>query len=256
MSAPLVKICGMTSRRDVVAACRAGASLLGFNFYSRSPRYVTPERATELLHAVPSGVSTVGVFVNQRVSEVEAIQRKLSLDLVQFHGDEDQTETAALASLGIRALRVSPDQDLAEQTALWATMWGLLFDTPSAAGEGVYGGSGESWDYGGLAAIVGRGIVGRGMVGRGMVGSSMVGSGGLPRILLAGGLHPGNVAAAVAALPGLYAVDVCSGVESSPGVKEEHAMREFVREVERGAGIKGTSSSNAFLSSISSGEPT
>ena len=201
----LVKVCGVTNVEDALAALDAGADMLGFNFYARSPRYVTPAAARKIVEQLPERVSCVGVFVNEPApAEVERIARAAGLGAVQLHGDESPEFCRRLGGLTtIKALRVGADYT-PESAAAYQTDAVLL----DAYVAGARGGTGHTFDWT-LAALT-----------RGRV----------PRLFLAGGLNPDNVASAVAAVRP-YAVDVCSGVETSPGRKSPELMRRFLRAV-------------------------
>jgi phosphoribosylanthranilate isomerase len=217
MSAVEIKICGITRAEDALAVIESGASMLGLNFYPPSPRFISLSQAQQITRAIASHrsrVQLVGVFVNINVSDVQAIARALPLDAVQLHGDETPEECDALAAefAVIRALKVDADFSAAS-AARFAGCRALLLDTPTPA----HGGSGESFPWESVAWKSLR---------RAMPSA---------KLFLAGGLHPGNVARAIAAADP-DAVDVCSGVESAKGIKSLEKMREFVaavRAVER-----------------------
>jgi phosphoribosylanthranilate isomerase len=200
-----VKVCGITSLGDALAAIDAGADMLGFNFYRRSPRYVAPEDARKVVARVPEVVTCVGVFVNEPAPEdVERIAREAGLTTVQLHGDESPEYCRSLRALKvIKALRVGRDFD-AETVGEYGTDSVLL----DAYVKGERGGTGHTFDWS-LAALARARVA---------------------RLFLAGGLTPDNVAAAVAAVRP-YAVDVCSGVETSPGRKSPELIRRFVEAV-------------------------
>ena len=200
-----VKVCGITNLEDALAALEAGADLLGFNFYARSPRYVSPAEVRRVVERLPEGVECVGVFVNEAApEEVERTAREAGLEAVQLHGDETPEFCRALGSLTtIKALRVGPDYTA--ETATRYSTDAVLLDAYVA---GEWGGTGHSFDWA-LARLTREAVA---------------------RLFLAGGLRPDNVADAVAAVRP-YAVDVCSGVETSPGRKSPLLMRRFVEEV-------------------------
>lgn len=222
-SAVEIKICGITRVEDAQAAVDLGAAMLGLNFYPQSPRCITLEQAQEIARAVasvsdrsasvpvakPGRVKLVGVFVNMNISEVLRIARAVPLDAVQLHGDESRRdcELAAQEFEVIRALKA--DAAFTEKFAAdFACCRGLLVDTPCAG----HGGSGESFPWASVPWATLR------------VASPAV------KVFLAGGLHAGNVAAAIAAAqPDV--VDVCSGVEVAKGIKSVSQMREFVAAV-------------------------
>jgi phosphoribosylanthranilate isomerase len=200
-----VKVCGITNLEDALAALDAGADMLGFNFYARSPRYVSPADARGIIEGLPGNVTCVGVFVNESApAEVERIAREANLGAVQLHGDETPEYCRSLRGLAtIKALRVGADYNV-EAAASFGTDAVLL----DAYVAGERGGTGHTFDWT-LAALTRERI---------------------PRLLLAGGLNPDNVAAALAAVRP-YAVDVCSGVETAPGRKSRELMRRFVKQV-------------------------
>ena len=203
-----VKICGITNAADALAAIDAGANLLGFNFYAKSPRHITEAEAAKIRPQLPKKIKVVGVFVNAPPAEAAALCKSLKLDAAQLHGDETPETVAEMArSLTVfKAFRVEPDFRL-ETLDEYAEAFAFLFD---AANTGQYGGTGRTTDW----DVARRAAVGR-------------------RIILAGGLNAENVAAAVRIVRP-YAVDVASGVESKPGKKDHGRLREFIREVRRG----------------------
>src|ERR1700737_2714086 len=138
-----VKICGITSAEDARVACDAGADAIGLNFYSRSPRALSVEKAVELRGLIPSGVQVFGVFVNAEVSEVVKIFRDVQLDALQLHGDESPATVAQLARIApvFKALRVGPDFS-ALTLEKYPGVTGFLFDTADV-GPGQYGGTGR-----------------------------------------------------------------------------------------------------------------
>lgn len=202
-----VKICGITSVEDAEAAVDLGADFIGLNFWSRSPRKVSAEAGFEIAAAVRGKTSLVGVFVNEATEEVERVADAVGLDLIQFHGDETPEELAPWGERALKAIRFSGELD-GEALEDFKTVWGFLIEPQRDS----YGGTGRSWNY----AKARR----------------------LPRqrpFLLAGGLKPDNVGEAIAAC-NPWGVDVCSGVESEPGVKDAQAMWKFFSEVHLAAG--------------------
>lgn len=200
-----IKVCGIKNLGDALAALDAGADMLGFNFYARSPRYVTPAEARKIVERLPEGVACVGVFVNEPTpAGVEHIAREAGLGAVQLHGDETPEYCRSLRDLNtIKALRVGADYDV--ETAAAFDTDAILLD---AYVHGARGGTGHTFDWA-LASQTRERVA---------------------QLFLAGGLNPDNVAAAVAAVRP-YAVDVCSGVETSPGRKSPELMRRFVEAV-------------------------
>jgi phosphoribosylanthranilate isomerase len=199
-----VKICGVTRGEDALAAVRLGADALGFNFWPGSKRHITAAAARGIIARLPPFVTPVGVFVNQLEGEMRAIAAETGIQVFQLHGDEPPELCARLPLPVVKAIPV--DQVRALSRLLSYEVSAFLLDTPSRG----YGGSGEPFDW-----------------------SLAEGVSEVAPVILAGGLTPENVAAAVRAVRP-YAVDVASGVESSPGVKDMARMSRFfaaVREV-------------------------
>ncbi len=214
MSAVEIKICGITSVEDALAAVDAGAAMLGLNFYEQSPRCISLKRAQEIAEAVGGRAKLAGVFVNMNVSEVLRVARAVPLASVQLHGGELPDECANIAAefTVIRALQVDA-AFRASRVAEFAACAGLLLDT---ACEG-HGGSGRSFDWSGVDWAGVRAAAPR------------------AKLFLAGGLHAGNIAEAMAVVrPDV--VDVCSGVEQEKGIKSVSRMREFVAAVQAAEG--------------------
>ncbi|MBC7415440.1 MAG: phosphoribosylanthranilate isomerase [Herminiimonas sp.] len=214
-----IKICGLTRPEDVAAAVAAGADALGFVFYEKSPRYITPQAAAALMAAMPPFVSTVGLFVNASAEAVAAAVAIAPVSLLQFHGDETPEQCAAAAALANRpfmvALRVRPTmvaEDLIKYElrcrAAGPLFAGLLLD---AFVDG-YGGGGKVFDW------------------------SVIPEELAPRVVLSGGLHVQNATDAVLRVRP-HAVDVSSGVESTqdnalhPGIKDASRIAAFVAAV-------------------------
>lgn len=195
-----VKICGITRPEDATAAVAAGADAIGLVFYPPSPRYVAIDQAAKIAAALPPFVTTVGLFVNADSETIAEVVREVGIDLIQFHGNECAGYCAGHGRPWIRALRMRDDMDLPQAAETFAAARGLLLD---AYRPGVPGGTGETFDW------------------------SRIPAGLAQRIILAGGLHPENVADAVRqARP--YAVDVSGGVERSPGIKDADKIKRFV----------------------------
>ena len=196
-----IKICGLTRADDVQAAIDCGADALGFVFYDRSPRHVTLAQAEKLLVRVPPLVSAVGLFVDAPADTVRATLAAVPLDQLQFHGAESADYCR---QFGRRWFKAVPMRDLpsAEAAAAWLAAYpdssAFLFD---AFGKAQMGGSGEAFDWSRLPPTD-------------------------RPVILAGGLHAGNVADAIRRFSP-FAADVSSGVESAPGVKSSAKMRAF-----------------------------
>lgn len=189
----ILKICGITSARDAIAAIDAGATAIGFNFYSPSPRYITPELAAAIL---TPGVRRVGVFVNELPERIEEIARIARLDIAQLHGDELPGNYPRYVGVW-KAARVGDGFTFAPYEEVPAEA--LLLDGPAAD---LYGGSGKTFDWH-LAARSRK------------------------RIIVAGGLDAGNVARAIQ-LANPWGVDACSRIESAPGIKDHRKMIDFL----------------------------
>lgn len=192
----LVKICGITRMADAEAAVDAGADAIGFVFWPKSPRFVDPFRARAIARALPPFVTTVGVFVNQPIAYVNGVTALVRLGAVQLHGDEDAAYATDLAAPVLKAIGL----DGADEPPLdvWPADVTLLLDVYDTARRG---GTGRMVDWSRAAAIARR-----------------------RRALLAGGLTPDNVASAIARVEP-FGIDVSSGVESSPGVKDHFKLR-------------------------------
>ncbi|HXE76000.1 MAG TPA: phosphoribosylanthranilate isomerase [Candidatus Xenobia bacterium] len=199
-----VKICGITTLDDALVAAAAGADAVGFNFCPESPRYLEPARAAEIVALLSPFVTPVGVFVNEAPLRIERIARAARVRAVQLHGDEEPAEVEALTSKGhkvVKAFRMGRRFRAAELKN-YSSAAAFLLDSEV---KGKRGGTGKSFDWRKARPANRHG-----------------------RILLAGGLTVENVAEAIQqAQP--YGVDVCSGVESQPGVKDHALLRAFIR---------------------------
>ena len=203
---PIIKICGLTSLEQALSCVELGADWLGLNCWRGSSRYISAEKALEIVDGLPESVSTVGVFVNESTDTLESIMRETGMDLAQLHGDEMPESCKKITVPWFKAFRVSPDfqsqriQDYGGET--------FLLDAYSKT---HYGGSGQKIDWE-LASTVSA----------------------MGKLILAGGLAPENVADAVNKVRP-WGVDVCSGVESEPGIKNLLKVKEFINNI-RNAG--------------------
>ena len=201
-----VKICGITNLDDARLAARLGADSLGFNFYKESVRFVTPTGAAEMISQLAEPVDKVGVFVNHTIDEIVDTVDLASLDAVQLHGDESPGFIADLRSRCgcriIKALRVSSDFDPNAASEYGADA--ILLDGYSTNARG---GTGETFDWE-VAKLT----------------SPLI-----SELWLAGGLTPENVRMAVTEVRP-YAVDACSSLESTPGVKDAAKLERFISE--------------------------
>ena len=202
----IVKICGIKTRPDALAAIEAGADYLGFNFYPKSVRFIEKSACAEITSVLKREhpqIKLVGVFVNSPVEEIKDILQTCHLDLAHLHGDETPEIFAQLAPHAFRAFRGIPESNAGYERDEAPTM---LID---AAVKGVYGGSGVTADWTAAAELAKK----------------------YP-LLLAGGLTPENVADAVRQVRP-WGVDVASGVESAPGEKDAGKMVQFVKEIRK-----------------------
>ena len=207
-----IKICGLTTLDDALAAVEAGADLLGFNFYPPSPRYVTPEACGEITAVVHrrSPILCVGVFVNEPPARVAAILAAAGLDLAQLHGHETPADLRALGGRAFKAFR-GVGADHADYAAASAGRPAFLIDAYSPA---LYGGTGQTADWTAARPLAEQ----------------------YP-LLLAGGLTPANVAEAIAQVQP-WGVDVASGVEGAPGRKDAAKVVAFIQTA-RSVGERG-----------------
>jgi phosphoribosylanthranilate isomerase len=208
------KICGLTRPDAIQAAIEGGARWIGLVFYERSPRYVAPQLAAQLARLVPTGIRTVGLFVDPSDDYLEHVVTQVPLDLIQLHGDESPARVAEIrAAYSIpvmKALKVSEPADLALADAYAGVADHLLFDArPPANVAALPGGNGIPFDW---SILSGR-------------------SWPVPW-MLSGGLTTANLAEAVA-ISGAVSVDVSSGVETRPGHKDPDLVRAFLTEAAR-----------------------
>jgi len=201
-----VKICGFTRPDDALEAARLGVDAVGLVFYDRSPRHVDVEQAREIAQALPAFVTTVGLFVDAAPAEIEAVLARVPLGLLQFHGDESPADCERYGLPFIKAVRMAEGVDLQREAERFQAACGLLLDAWHPA---VPGGTGERFDWARIPPDL-----------------------PLP-VILAGGLRPDNVAAAIRQVRP-WAVDVSSGVESAKGIKDPAKMAAFLREVNHG----------------------
>lgn len=198
-----VKVCGVTRVEDAERAVELGADLLGLNFHPPSPRFLEADQARRIADSVRGRAELVGVFVNRPLVDVVELGERVGLDLYQFHGDETAESIRPLAGRAIKAFRLD-DSWSAAALAPFGDCRAFLVE---ARHPTLFGGSGESWGYERLAAIE------------------------FARpVLVAGGIRPGNARRALEA-SGAWGVDVCSGVESDPGVKDPELMERLFAEL-------------------------
>ncbi|MAU10883.1 MAG: N-(5'-phosphoribosyl)anthranilate isomerase [Anaerolineaceae bacterium] len=210
-----VKICGVTTYRDALMSAKAGADLLGLNFYAKSPRYISPEDAATLCRSLRSALDEdcpvlVGVFVNATVDEVARTIQTVGLDFAQLSGDESLAMVAGLLGRSYKAIRPDSEAAALDDANYYAPHFPSSEQVPSllvdAYHPNLYGGTGEQASESVVEALKQH----------------------VPRLMLAGGLNPGNVGERVASLHP-WGVDVASGVEDgTPGVKSEAKVKAFI----------------------------
>ena len=198
MSRVRVKICGITRLEDALLAAELGADALGFNLWPGSKRHVSASVAREIVDRLPPFVTAVGVFVNQPPTEVLTLAAEAGLAVVQLHGDEPWDDVNGYPIAAVKAVRLDGRESLANLHRY--RVRAFLLDAPGAE----FGGTGTTCDWQLAAEVAAR-----------------------SHVILAGGLTPDNVADAIRAVRP-WAVDVASGVEASPGVKDPEKLRRFV----------------------------
>lgn len=197
-----VKICGITNYEDAAFALDMGADLLGFNFYEKSPRFITPEKAREIINKLSAFVDIAGVFVNESIEQIHKIHKICQLDWVQLHGDEDTEFCKQFRYHNVKvmkAIRVKDQNDV--QSAEDYFTDAILLD---AFDPEKYGGTGLTFDWNVIGHIN-------------------------KRVFLAGGINPDN--AAEAAELGVYGIDVCSGIEAEPGKKDHNKVKKLFENI-------------------------
>ncbi len=198
-----VKICGITNIDDALAAVDEGADALGFVFYKPSPRYIDIQNAKNIIDKIPPFISKVALFVNADAGFVNKVIKQLSIDLLQFHGDESEAFCQSFNRPYMKAIRVQEKTDMDLMAKQYHSSSGLLLD---AFDSSQYGGTGQAFDW----ALMPKNFP-------------------LPMIL-AGGLNVANIAKAIKKTQP-YAVDISSGVEKSKGLKDHLLIQQFMHEV-------------------------
>lgn len=197
------KICGITRPQDAVSAAQAGADAIGLVFYKSSPRCVDIETAGSIVNSIPPFICKVAVLVDPDEQTVRSILENVSLDLLQFHGDESPEQCRRFGKPYIKAIRMAAGVDLEKYTTLYQDAAALLLDSHVA---GMAGGTGRVFDWG------------------------MIPENPAKPVILAGGLDVRNVSEAIATVRP-YAVDVSGGVETEKGIKDREKIEEFIRTV-------------------------
>ena len=207
----LVKVCGITRLEDAEYAVACGANALGFVFWPDSPRFIDPSRAKAIVGVLPPLVTPVGLFVNQTSDHVNTVAATVRLGAIQLHGDETAADVDKLESPVLKAISLAQSSD--RELEQWSRRTMLLIDAHDPVRRG---GTGRTVDWARAATIASR-----------------------RRVVLAGGLTPENVAAAIACVKP-FGVDVSSGVESAPGVKDHRKLRAFFDAVVRASSLERT----------------
>jgi phosphoribosylanthranilate isomerase len=197
-----VKICGITSLEDAQNAISLGVHALGFIFYSKSPRYITPEKVEEIVMFLPPFVQLVGVFVNEEKEYIEEVARRCRLDIIQLHGSESPSFCLDFSHRIIKAFQISQIEDVNQISPYQGTVSAVLLDTKM---PGKFGGTGKTFDWG--LALKAKEFH-------------------LP-VILAGGITLSNIKKAIK-LVDPYAVDISTSVEKEPGIKDYNKMKEFL----------------------------
>ena len=199
-----IKICGITNLDDALFAAECGADALGFNFYKKSPRYIEPQKAAEIIGQLPPFVMPVAVFVNEREERIREIQHMTCIQSIQLHGDESPEFCQRFEGRVIKAFQVKDKESL--KVMAHYHVGAFLLDSYR---EGIRGGTGVTFDW--HLAVVAKTF---------------------GKIILAGGLTPENVTEAVK-LVQPYGVDVAGGVEKEKGIKDQSKVKKFITEVRR-----------------------
>lgn len=200
-----VKICGITRPEDAIAAARLGVDAIGLVFYAKSPRNLDIAQAQAICTALPGFVTTVALFLNPDESLVNEVISKVDVDLIQFHGTEAAAYCESFTRPYIKALGVSGEDDVDELVGSYPSARSLLLDSHV---QGAAGGTGETFDWLSIPEQIRQ------------------------QIILAGGLKPDNVAQAIQQVRP-YAIDLSSGVESAPGIKDINLMTRLMQQVRR-----------------------
>lgn len=200
-----VKICGITRPEDAMAAAQLGVDAIGLVFYTKSPRHVELAQARQICQALPAFVTSVALFLNPEPVQVQQVVDELSIDLLQFHGTESAEFCASFSRPYIKALGIEGEHQLQPLVGEYNQARGLLLDSHL---HGAAGGTGKTFDWSLIPAELRE------------------------KIILAGGLNADNVAQAIAQVRP-YGVDLSSGVEASPGIKDIQLMTRLMQQVKR-----------------------
>jgi len=200
-----VKICGITRVADAEAAVAAGADAIGLVFYARSPRFVDLETARRISQSLPAFVTSVALFLNPEEDQVQQVLDLVPIDLLQFHGTEPVEFCEAFGRPWIKTIGIESTDELEQRCQDYVAARGILLDSHAS---GAAGGTGKTFNWDRIPASLKN------------------------RIILAGGLTPDNIAEAIETVRP-YAVDLSSGVESAPGIKDAALIAQLMQEVQR-----------------------
>lgn len=203
-----VKICGITSVEDATNACNAGADAIGLVFYDKSPRHVSISQAKEICACIPPFITSVGLFLDASEEFVHSVLASVPLDLLQFHGSESPEYCASFKRPYIKAVGMKNMKSQAEFAAYADNYKDSKAFLVDSHGQGKAGGTGATFDWSQTPQDYGKPII------------------------LAGGLNPNNVADALSQVT-LYGIDLSSGVESQPGIKDKQKIMQLMEEVKR-----------------------
>lgn len=197
-----IKICGITNLEDALEIAGLKPGALGFVFYKKSPRYIEPQKAKEIILQIPESIKKVGVFVNEREGRIKRIARELKLDMLQLHGDESPEFCKRFRNYKvIKGIRVKNKDSLRDLKKY--PVWAFLFDTYQ---KNLFGGTGRKFDWGIIKNIKLR----------------------QKNVFLSGGLDAANVKEAIRLIKPNW-VDVCGSVEIRPGKKDYKKVKEFIK---------------------------
>lgn len=197
-----VKICGITNKEDALNAIALDTDAIGLIFYEHSPRYISPEKVEEFIYDIPSFIHVIGVFVNETESKINEISKRCKLTSIQLHGSEKADFCTKFSLPTIKAIPVKDEEDIKTIAQYKGCSNGILLDTKA---ENVHGGTGKTFDWG--LALQAKEYD--------------------TPLILSGGINSDNIEKAIKMVTP-YAIDICSGVEKEPGIKDYNKMKELL----------------------------
>lgn len=200
-----IKICGLTNKEDALNAIALNVDALGFIFYEHSPRYISPEKVETFILDLPPFINTIGVFVNAKADYINSVVKRCKLNAIQFHGSETPEFCTQFSLPTIKAIPVREHSDITEIPKYKGCVNGILLDTKA---ENVQGGTGKTFDWG--LAIEAKEYD--------------------TPLILSGGINSKNIEKALK-MVAPYAIDICSGVEKEPGIKDYNKMQELIEAI-------------------------